>query len=122
VQATTDGKRIASVQIRKSDGTAREDITTSFFVDCSGPVCGSSQWLSRANPAWTAEKEFYNPRVGYSTGYYELTPNQLARFNAKLPENRQTSVGIRQVYPSTKSKSQIGFAAIRYGINGSKCG
>lgn len=119
VQATDDGKRIASVQVRKSDG-GRESISTSFFVDCSGPMCGSSQWLSRANPAWIAQKELYDPCVGYSTGYYDLTPEQMAHFDSKLPENRRNSAGIRQVYGSTKTKSQVGFAVMRHGDNGRK--
>jgi hypothetical protein len=117
VQVSADQRRISSVQVKKGGDSTKEDIETSFFVDCTGPACGSSQWLPRANPGWVSNKESYDPRVGYSTGIYKLTPDQMAAFNAKLPVNLRDTVCFRQLYGSTKSASHLGFGALHYETN-----
>jgi hypothetical protein len=89
-------------------------MSAAFFADCTGPASTAMKWLPRANPAWeTPKKDTYDPRVGYSTGIYKLTPEELARIDAVLPESLRGLPYIRHLYGSTKSGSHLGYGVGR---------
>jgi hypothetical protein len=109
VHAVSDHSRIGSVQFTQSGDDQHHSVETAFFVDCSGPACGAIQWLSRANPEWTARKETYDPRVCYSSRALHLDAEQMAQFDRYLPEQLRNSAIISANIGSTKSRSQLAY-------------
>jgi hypothetical protein len=72
--ASSDSRRIASAQIKTSDG-AGQDLPISFLVDCTGPACGAAKWIPRASSMWiTPEKDVYDPKVSYFATIIPRTP------------------------------------------------
>lgn len=77
VTASDDGKRITDVKVRvATDSRSAPDtrsISTTFFVDCSGPTSISAKALPSAGAGWGPyHRNEYRPEVAYSTAIVKV--------------------------------------------------